>query len=203
MASDTHSGVRGVERRSKLIVALLLLMVMMTGVLTYQAQDAARSYRATAERALNAYAGVAAWHLSQNAQEVLYSTMLQDIEGIHAQLPSSRGVPDAAFPGARTLENCHCFAGEEKGIRFALTDGGRTLISERPLPPQTRAWIRDSSYDRPEGAAYRGWHLSLAFPRGAGTAVEFAKRPGADGRAQVLVGVVRPAQDVASFFPTL
>lgn len=57
--------------RSASLFAILLLAVALAGVLTYEAWDAARSHRATAERTLRDYASFAAWEFSVSAKEHL------------------------------------------------------------------------------------------------------------------------------------
>ncbi len=192
----------GVERRSKVIMGLLVLMVVLTGVLAYQAQDAARSYRVTAERALRNYASIAAWGLSHQAQEVLFTLLLARIDSINPGRQLA-GSPAAKLPGARALEDCRCFEGNHNGIPFALTDDGRTLLSDAPLPPVAEAWIVDSVYERSAVQAFRRWQVGIAFPRGSADAVAYARRPGPDKAPEIVVGLVSPAQEFAALFASL
>ena len=201
MASQARGGARSVERRSKLIVALLLLMVLLTGVLTYQAQDAARSHRATAERTLRAYATIAVWGLSRHAQEVLYSMLVSRIDSIHPRLPVV-GLEASTLPGAATVEHCNCFSGNQTGIRFVLTGARRTLLTESTLPAAARTWILDSLYDPAGAAAFRHWRVGVAFPGRASHAIAYALRQGVDGPGAV-VGFVMPVADFDSLFQSL
>ena len=57
------------------LVALLVLSLGLTAALAYQAQDAARSHRATAERALHDYAAFAALEFAVNAKESIWNEM--------------------------------------------------------------------------------------------------------------------------------
>jgi hypothetical protein len=57
--------------RITLLVGLLTLTVVLAASLAYEAHDAARSHRVTAERALRDYASVAAWEYVANVQERL------------------------------------------------------------------------------------------------------------------------------------
>ena len=52
---------RGVRSRTTSLVAILMLTVALAAFLAYEAWDAARSHRATAERAIRDYATFAAW----------------------------------------------------------------------------------------------------------------------------------------------
>ena len=200
MAAETRGGARRVERRSKLIMSLLLLMVVLTGVLTYQAQDAARSHRATAERALRGYASMAVWALGRNANEALFSMLLSSIDSIHATLPPLAGVPEASLPGHAALEHCRCFQGKHPFTRFLLTAAGPRLLSEAPLPATARAWILDSLDARVGAQAYRKWRVGLAFPGTDGRAVAYAQRQDARGRPEAVIGFVANRGQFDSLF---
>jgi signal transduction histidine kinase len=56
-------------------VALLILSFVATAILAYQAQDAARSHRAAAERALRDYADFAAMNFAAHSKEGLYNSI--------------------------------------------------------------------------------------------------------------------------------
>ena len=56
-------------------IVLLLSMLGIAAALAYQAQQAARSHRATAENVLRDYAGFAAWEFSRIAQRDLTNTV--------------------------------------------------------------------------------------------------------------------------------
>jgi heme A synthase len=75
--------------RSLLLVALLTFALVITGVLGWQALDAERSHRATAERALTDYARFAAWQLNQQAAQEMLGAMISTFI-----LPLTRVQPD-------------------------------------------------------------------------------------------------------------
>src|SRR5262245_29352234 len=58
-----------------LLAALLVCTLALATMLAYEAHDAARSHRASAERALHDYAAVAAWELVAGVNEELQSTL--------------------------------------------------------------------------------------------------------------------------------
>src|SRR5262245_11627545 len=60
---------------SSVAIVLLLSMLGIAAALAYQAQDAARSHRATAENVLRDYAGFAAWEFSRVARRELTDTL--------------------------------------------------------------------------------------------------------------------------------
>src|SRR3712207_4947468 len=79
------------RRRSSPSIAILLLTATLAGVLAYQAWDAARSQRATAEGALRDYASFAAWEFSISAKEELYRTLVAIFGPVHHEKPVRRG----------------------------------------------------------------------------------------------------------------
>src|SRR6185312_10270047 len=58
-----------------LLAALLVGTLALASMLAYEAHDAARSHRATAEHALHDYATVAAWELVAGVNEALESSL--------------------------------------------------------------------------------------------------------------------------------
>src|SRR6476661_5162289 len=58
-----------------LLVGLLVCTLALATLLAYEAHEAARSHRATAERALHDYAAVAAWELVAGMNEELQSSV--------------------------------------------------------------------------------------------------------------------------------
>ena len=65
-------------RRSRVapLVAFLSVTLMLSAGLAYNAQDAARSHRATAEATLRDYASIAAWEFSRRAREQTTNAIL-------------------------------------------------------------------------------------------------------------------------------
>src|ERR1700750_1602482 len=61
--------------RAMLLAMLLFATLALATMLAYEAHDASRSHRATAERALNDYAAVAAWELVAGVNDELQSTL--------------------------------------------------------------------------------------------------------------------------------
>src|SRR3954469_11608443 len=67
---------RAAPRPHALLLALLLVGTLaLATMLAYVAHDAARSHRATAERALHDYAAVAAWELVAGVNEEMQSSL--------------------------------------------------------------------------------------------------------------------------------
>jgi len=68
--------------RSRLIVVLLVATLGMTGLLGYEAHQAVRSHRASAEGVLRDYAGFAAWELSRQGQQHLLDRMNHGMDAV-------------------------------------------------------------------------------------------------------------------------
>ena len=97
-------------RRITLLVALLSLTVFLAASLAYEAHDAARSHRVTAERALRDYASVAAWEYVANVQERLGSAaseILSPVTSVRASSPYELlASPDLLTSPARDVLAC-------------------------------------------------------------------------------------------------
>jgi signal transduction histidine kinase len=72
--------------RSTFIVVLLFATLAMTGILAYEALQAARSHRATAENVLRDYSTFATWELSRLGRQQLLETMNHGLESVRAAL---------------------------------------------------------------------------------------------------------------------
>jgi hypothetical protein len=60
-------------------VLFLTLALVLAATLAYQAADAARSHKMTAERTLKDYASFANWQLSQHAKNSLLTTLVMGL----------------------------------------------------------------------------------------------------------------------------
>ncbi|HVE80028.1 MAG TPA: HAMP domain-containing sensor histidine kinase [Gemmatimonadaceae bacterium] len=135
--------------RATITVALLALAVVLTAVLAYQAQDAARSHRRVAERTLRDYASFASWQFEQHARMRLLTTMVSSfIERVARIRPESL---DATLPTAEVFaasarqraEYCDCMDSVEFFFRLDWRDGRLTTTAD-PLPPALATWVRDT-----------------------------------------------------------
>src|ERR1043165_2709889 len=71
-------------------VGLLILALVVCAVLAYQAWDAARSQQKSAGNALNDYAKIADWQLTQQAKNALLTQVITSLVS-----PATRVVPDS------------------------------------------------------------------------------------------------------------
>lgn len=130
-------------------VALLVLALVVCVVLGYQAWDAARSGRQTADNALNHYAQIADWQLTQQAKNALLTQVVASLVS-----PATRVVPDSLSRSvlspvevedeARRMVNwCGCLGGVRYFFRYDWQDG-TFRTTETDLPDADLAWARDT-----------------------------------------------------------
>ena len=135
--------------RVTLLAALLALTVILVGSLAYEAHDAARSHRVTAERALRDYASVAAWEYVANVQErldVAASQILSPVTSVRASSPYELlAPPELMTPGSRDALACQSSRGDSARVVFRvdLRDGSVATGTTRPDSAFVR-WIRDT-----------------------------------------------------------
>src|SRR5262245_2947209 len=144
---------REMRSRTTSLVAILMLTVALAAFLAYEAWDAARSHRATAERAVRDYAKFAAWEFSVSAKEVLYSNLAWAFSPTG---PLDARDLDKPLPGPKILDQ------EKSSHLLCATDSSRYFF---------RLDLRDGSFvtsgDTPS-AAMRKWMLDT-LPRNAKT----------------------------------
>jgi signal transduction histidine kinase len=135
--------------RITLLVALLSLTVFLAASLAYEAHDAARSHRVTAERALRDYASVAAWEYVANVQERLGSAaseILSPVTSVRASSPYELlAPPDLLTPPARDALACRAGSGDSARVVFRvdLRDGSVSLGGATP-DSSFVSWLRDT-----------------------------------------------------------
>ena len=135
--------------RITLLVSLLTLTVVLVASLAYEAHDAARSHRVTAERALRDYASVAAWEYVANVQERIdgaASAVLTPVTSVRASSPYELlASPDLLTSPSRDALACRPEAGDSSRIMFRvdLRDGSVSLGATRADSGFVR-WLRDT-----------------------------------------------------------
>jgi signal transduction histidine kinase len=135
--------------RITLLVSLLTLTVVLVGSLAYEAHDAARSHRVTAERALRDYASVAAWEYVANVQERLdgaASAVLTPVTSVRASSPYELlASPDLLTAPPRDILACKPEAGDSSRVVFRvdLRDGSVALGATR-VDSGFVQWLRDT-----------------------------------------------------------
>ena len=164
-----------------LLAMLLVCTLILATLLAYVAHDAARSHRATAERALHDYAAVAAWEVVAGVNDELQSTLGA------ALAPTTRvraTTPYELLPGPNVLATtadgtlrCPVSAVDSSRFYFRIDfrDGSLATFGAQPTPAM-RQWLLDtiSSHGRaiyqPEwsyaivlGAPNSGTRIAIAY----------------------------------------
>jgi signal transduction histidine kinase len=134
------------SRRSTLIVLLLILAVAATTVLAYQAQQAARSHRATAESVLRDYAEFAGWEFSRLARRALYDTLNVELDRLRC-IFDYVGVEPAAGEASPAADCCGTMRWEPRTAFRLPTPGAGLEQAGVPLRAVTAARLK-SVYDR-------------------------------------------------------
>jgi signal transduction histidine kinase len=130
-------------------VLLLVLALALASVLAYQAQDAARSHRQAAERAVQDYASFANWQLSEHTRNALMTTLVTALvrqaswvkpDSLEESILTPYQVEEEARRNARW---CNCLDSVEFFFRFDWRT--RTLhTTESRVPPRVLTWARDT-----------------------------------------------------------
>lgn len=181
-----------------LLVALLTLSVAATAMLAYQAQDAARSHRATAERALRDYATFTALEFAVNAKEGIWNAMYArlyrptDLGGAPTSMYRVPPSLDSIPAGARQCEH----AGSDTiPFYFRLDLDTHTIpVSRGCATPETRAWLRDTVPAYTQQYAKADWELGHIVSTVAGTprVAAFVFRRDANGVPVRVYGFSQP-----------
>src|SRR3954464_7989990 len=149
--------------RSTLVVgALALGTLALAGLMAYEAYDASRSHRATAERALRDYATFAAWELLANATDNLHTALdaaLTPATGVKATSPYERlPSPTMLAPLAASTLSCADSAADAARYYFRLDfRDGSPRTSGAALAPGERAWVTDTISAHARGVYQPDW----------------------------------------------
>ena len=118
--------------RSTLIVALLIATLALTATLAYEAQQAARSHRETAENVLRDYAAFAAWEFSRLGRQQLLTAVQQDLTRLKTAV--DRNGLEAALTSASCKSGCGGAHAMRTVFSAALPDARFTFAGETAPP---------------------------------------------------------------------
>jgi len=130
-------------------VGLLITALVVAAILAYQAWDAARSQRRTAESTLHDYAKLADWQLTQQSKNALLTQVVTSLvsQASHVNPDSlARTVlePVEVEDIARQMVSwCDCLGGVRYFFRYDWKDG-TFRTTETDLPDADLAWVRDT-----------------------------------------------------------
>src|SRR3954470_16044809 len=136
--------------RAMLLALLLVGTLALATMLAYEAHDASRSHRATAERALNDYAAVAAWELVAGVNDELQSTVgaaLAPLTRARATTPYELlAAPGLLASSADGVLRCATPADDSARVYFRVDfrDGSLATDGGAGLSPTMRRWLVDT-----------------------------------------------------------
>jgi signal transduction histidine kinase len=135
--------------RPPITVVLLGAALVFAAVLTYQAQAAARSHRATAEGTLTDYASFAAWEFSGHARTAVLTTMItafsRQLVAVDLNALEQSMLPPAELRAIAMREAtwCECLGGVRYFFNINLRDS-TFRQSGRPISEPARRWVTDT-----------------------------------------------------------
>ena len=132
--------------RSTVIVILLVATLGMAAMLAYEAQQAARSHRVTAENVLRDYSAFAAWELSRTSRTQVLSLIQQELQ--HARDRIVRGGLEGAVSRQKCATGCGDAHAWRSVFRLPFPSGDVTSAGE-PLDPGVMRVLDDA---RAQGA---------------------------------------------------
>lgn len=198
------------ERFSKaLAVSLLGLTVLVVGALAYQAIDAARSHRTTAENVLKDYATLAAEQFAQRfaqvlsyriANPLLYSLYLADADDVDAELIAPAFLPDYRPERAGPIPD-EALAIAAYSFRLDLATSEIT-VAGADVPPETREWLADTVTHRIGSLDKTDWQIGAVFSARTGIPDFGLYRVRTDGDENPIVayGVGGPSSSLEPLF---
>lgn len=161
---------RGTRPRSHamLLATLLACTLVLATLLAYVAHDAARSHRATAERALHDYAAVAAWELVAGVNEQLQSTLgaaFSPITRARATTPYELlPAPNVLATNADGVLRCPNARSDSSRFYFRIDFRDQTLATFGPAPsPAMRQWLLDTIVSHGRGVYQPNWTYALVL----------------------------------------
>ena len=151
-----------------MLLALLLVSTLaLATMLAYVAHDAARSHRATAERALHDYAAVAAWELVAGVNEQLQASLGPALAPIRARAVSPYELlpaPSVIAASAATVLRCASAASDSSRFYFRFDFRDRSLVTTGAEPDAAmRAWLADTLTSHGRSVYQPDWTYAIVL----------------------------------------
>lgn len=144
---------------------LLSVALLLAGVLAYNAQDAARSHRRTAEAALNDHATFAAWEYARHAKQALSMDFWPLIRPVFYHEPPADGTlpsPAILALGYKRMQPCVC--PYQPRFYFAVDlQGERITVSNPDVDADLARWVRDTVVAQANTEYRREWEYSIVI----------------------------------------
>jgi signal transduction histidine kinase len=188
------------------VIVVLLLALALSGALAYEAQDAARSHRATAEGALRDYAAVSAFLVTRLARQGVGATLGVRLYPFDmAQVRTGEPLPsiDELLRKAEKPQCPACFPLDSvRGyFRLDLRDGSIATTGE-PATPAFRAWLADTvrAWYRSRPRDESNWEFQALVGHFAGRdrAIGYILRRDQAGAPAAVYGFEAPPRSVAA-----
>ncbi len=153
---------------------LLFCTLALATMLAYEAHNAARSHRATAERALNDYAAVAAWELVAGVNDELQSTLgaaLAPLTKTRATTPYELlPAPGMLATSADGVLRCPAAENDSGRFYFRIDFRDRSLATDGAAAPSAAMtrWLVDTVMSHGRGTYQPDWSYAVIVggPRG-------------------------------------
>lgn len=186
------------DRRPRVTPVMLLLLATLglTGVLTYQAVDAAASHRVTAERALRDHATFAAWEYTRLARKELEWHLWNVLKPVaYYYAPADAAVLPTAHQlqlSRAKLAECDCPTIKYFRAYFAIDLKRNRTVWQGERPTAAIAgWVSDTVCAHARLLYRERWDLALVLGRTADRpVVVYSLRRDAKGRPSVASGVL-------------
>ncbi|MBV9774436.1 MAG: HAMP domain-containing histidine kinase [Gemmatimonadetes bacterium] len=187
--------------RSTYTVALLLLTLVLAGVLAYEAQESARSHRATAERTLRDYAGFAAFQFARYAKQGISSTAWTELAPAEQVSGDPLPPPEFVRKGREgRCKTCPRLRTVHSYFRLDLRDGSLATTGPHAGAAAYR-WLADTLARVPAlaGEPYQGGAI-IHEVGGAPVLFTYMLRSDSAGRPLFAYGFETGAGDLAPVF---
>ena len=151
-----------------LLALLLVCTLALATMLAYEAHDAAKSHRATAERALHDYAAVAGWELVAGVNEKLQSALgaaFSPVTHTRATTPYELlPAPAVLAAGADAALRCPAAADDSARFYFRIDfrDGSLATAGAAPTAAM-RSWLVDTISSQARGVYQPDWTYAVVF----------------------------------------
>jgi signal transduction histidine kinase len=149
-----------------LLAMLLVCTLALATMLAYEAHDAARSHRATAERALHDYAAVAAWELVAGVNDELQSTVgaaLAPMTKARATTPYELlPAPGMLAVSADGVLRCPAGASDSSRFYFRIDFRDQSLATDGGVPSAAlQRWLIDTVVTHGRGIYQPAWSYAV------------------------------------------
>ena len=201
--SRGSSVARAPQSRAMLLALLLVCTLALATMLAYEAHDAARSHRATAERALHDYAAVAGWEFVAGVNEHLQSALggaLAPVTRTRATTPYELlPAPVVLAGGADAALRCPAGANDSARFYFRIDfRDGSLATSGAPPSAAMRQWLVDTISNQARSVYQPDWNYAVVLggpPTEAPSTIAYAVKY-AEHRAPIAAYGIRTCADV-------